>query len=121
MRTVLIIEDNQEIRENTSEILELAGFRVLNAENGSEGIRVAASSSPDLILCDIMMPGIDGYEVIRQLKNNPATTSIPFIYVTASGEKSEIKMAMDLGANGFVRKPFDTRELMQMIARCLKP
>jgi CheY-like chemotaxis protein len=120
MRTILVIEDNPEIRENTAEILELAGFRVLSAENGNEGVRVAAEARPDLILCDIMMPGLNGYDVLRQLKSNAVTASIPFVYVTASGEKNEVKMAMDLGANGYVRKPFDVKELMQVIDQYLE-
>lgn len=120
MKTVLIIEDNFEIRDNTSEMLENAGFTVIAAENGHEGLAVAINSSPDVILCDIMMPGVDGYEVLRQLKNNPATASIPFIYVTASGEKNEIKAAMDMGANGYVRKPFDTSELIEAISKNMR-
>ncbi|HEY0742712.1 MAG TPA: response regulator [Chryseosolibacter sp.] len=118
MKTVLIIEDNLEIRENTAEILELAGFKVINAENGKVGLTLAERSKPDIILCDIMMPEVNGYEVIRELKNNPVTSSIPFIYVTASGEKKEVEKAMGLGANGYVRKPFDTKELLQAIDRC---
>jgi CheY-like chemotaxis protein len=120
MKTILIIEDNPEIRENTSEIFEMKGFKVLSAENGSAGITMAMQSRPDVILCDILMPGKDGYQVIRELKSKSTTASIPFIYVTASGEKNEVKLAMDLGANGFVRKPFDVSELMQIIEKCLK-
>ncbi len=119
MKTVLIIEDNQEIRENTSEILELTGLNVITSDNGNSGIAMAIDSQPDIILCDIMMPGLDGYEVIKLLKDNPATASIPFIYVTASGEKSEIKMAMELGASGYIRKPFDAKELTQTIDKLL--
>lgn len=119
MKTVLIIEDNLEIRENTTEILELEGYRVLSAENGKDGIEMAGKVKPDIILCDIMMPEVDGYEVIRALKANRSTATIPFIYVTASGEKSEVQLAMDLGAGGFIRKPFDTKELMQVIHKCL--
>jgi CheY-like chemotaxis protein len=115
MKTVLIIEDNLEIRENTGEILELTGFNVLSADNGRCGIDLAMDVKPDVILCDIMMPGIDGYEVIRQLKANPVTASIPFIYLTASGEKNEIQMAMDMGANGYIRKPFDVDVLLNLI------
>jgi CheY-like chemotaxis protein len=115
MKTVLIIEDNLEIRENTGEILELTGFNVLSADNGRYGIDLAMDVIPDVILCDIMMPGIDGYEVIRQLKSNPITASIPFIYLTASGENSEVKLAMDMGACGYIRKPFDVDELVNLI------
>lgn len=117
---VLIIEDNQEIRENTSEMLELMGLSVLTSDNGNAGIAMAVDHRPDIILCDIMMPGLDGYDVIRQLKENPVTAAIPFIYVTASGEKSEVKMAMELGASGYIRKPFEAKELMQALDRFLR-
>lgn len=119
MNTVLIIEDNQDVRENTMEILELAGFAVITADNGVQGVQVATNKKPDLILCDIMMPEMNGYDVIRKLKSDPATSSIPFIYVTASGEKNELRLAMDLGANGYVRKPFDVKELMDAIKKCI--
>lgn len=115
MKTVLIIEDNLEIRENTTEILELANFNVITAVNGKEGIAVAEIKLPDVILCDILMPQMDGYDVIKKIKKNPLTSKIPFIYVTASAEKSEIKMAMDMGADGYVKKPFDVKELMETI------
>ena len=90
MRKALVIEDNVEIRENIVEVLELAGFRVFVANDGNEGLQVAADMGPDVILCDIMMPGLNGYEVIRELRANSATSKIPFIYVTASTEKSEV-------------------------------
>lgn len=120
MKTALIIEDNLEIRENTTEILELAGYQVITAHNGKEGVTKATLKKPDVILCDIMMPEMNGYDVIKQLKSNPNTLGIPFIYVTASAEKSEVKMAMDMGADGYVRKPFDVRELMETINNALK-
>ena len=120
MKTVLIIEDNLEIRENTTEILELKGFKVINADNGKDGMLAATKHSPDIILCDIMMPQMDGYLVLKDLKKNPSTAHIPFVYVTASAEKSEVKRAMDMGADGYVRKPFDTKELIDTINKCLK-
>jgi CheY-like chemotaxis protein len=115
MKTVLVIEDNLEIRENTAEILELAGFRVITAENGKEGLLIVSAEYPDIVLCDIMMPGINGYQVIKKLRDNPLTAGIPFIYVTASAEKADVKFAMDLGADGYVRKPFDIADLMEAI------
>lgn len=121
MKTVLIVEDNSEIRENTTELLELQGYKVFIAENGRDGIRIASESKPDIILCDIMMPEVKGYEVLKQIRNNPATSSIPLIYVTASGEKNEVRMAMEMGANGYVRKPFDISDLMGVMDQCLKP
>jgi CheY-like chemotaxis protein len=120
MKTALIIEDNLEIRENTTEILELAGYKVITAHNGKEGIVEAEEKLPDVILCDIMMPELDGYGVIKQMKKNPVTAKIPFIYVTASTEKSEIKVALDMGADGYVRKPFDVSELLNAINTAIK-
>lgn len=120
MKTVLIIEDNLEIRENTGEILELTGFRVLSSEDGRHGITLAVDEKPDVILCDILMPGINGYQVFEELKANQKTSSIPFIYVTASGEKNEIKQAMDMGASGYIRKPFDGDQLIELLMHVLK-
>jgi CheY-like chemotaxis protein len=119
MKTVLVIEDNLEIRENTTEILELAGYRVFTAENGAGGLSIVASEQPDLVLCDIMMPGINGYDVIKEIRNNPLTAKIPFVYITASVEKSDLKIAMDLGADGYVSKPFDIQELIDAIEEAI--
>lgn len=119
MKVILIIEDNPEIRENITELLELSNFKVVSAVNGAEGISIAKNVRPDLILCDIMMPVVDGYEVLRELKTNSSTPATPFIYVTASAEKSEVQIGMDLGANGYIRKPFETAELMDVIRTCL--
>lgn len=119
MESILVIEDNQDIRENTCEILEMAGYTTIPAANGQEGIRYAIQSQPNIILCDILMPEISGYDVIRILKNDPLTSKIPFVYVTASGEKNEIALAMEMGAVGYVRKPFDVGELINAIHKAL--
>ena len=122
MKTVLIIEDNEEMRENTCEYLELSGYHVIASENGTAGLAAAASSRPDVILCDIVMPGVNGYEVIKQLKDNPSTSSIPFIYLTANGEKKDISIALKMGADGFIRKPFLMNELISEISKvCRTP
>ena len=119
MESILVIEDNQDIRENTCEILEMAGYTTISAANGQEGIHYAIQSRPNIILCDILMPEISGYDVIRILKNDPLTSQIPFVYVTASGEKNEIALAMDMGAVGYVRKPFEVGELINAIHKAL--
>lgn len=106
--------------KNTTEILELEGFKVINAENGKEGMLAAHKFSPDIILCDIMMPQMNGYLVLKDLKANPSTAKIPFIYVAASTEKSQEALGMGMGADGYIRKPFDTKELMDTINKCLK-
>ena len=119
MKTALIIEDNPDILENTTEILMLAGFRVITANDGKAGVSSAISGKPDVILCDIMIPEMNGYEVMNTLKTNPLTAKIPFIYVTASAEKSEMLKALEMGADGYVRKPFDVDDLMQAIHKIL--
>jgi CheY-like chemotaxis protein len=119
MKTALIIEDNSDILENIEEILMLAGFKVITAINGKEGVTTALSKNPDVILCDIMMPEMNGYEVLTALKENGATAGIPFIYVTASAEKSEVLKAMEMGASGYVRKPFDVADLINAIQQIL--
>ncbi len=119
MKCVLVIEDNREILENTIEILELEGYSTLSASNGLEGIQQAQQHIPDIILCDIMMPEADGYEVLRTLKSNPETANIPFIYLTASVERKEVQAGFDMGAKGYIRKPFDSEELFNTIESCI--
>ena len=119
MKIVLLIEDNNDIRENTCEMLELEGFKVIVAANGKIGLALAKEHKIDIILCDIMMPIINGYEVYNTIKNNPETASIPFIFLTASAEKSEVKAGLGMGADGYIRKPFEAEELFGAIARCL--
>jgi DNA-binding response OmpR family regulator len=115
MKTVLLIEDNAEIRENMGEILELAGYRVLLAPNGKEGVAAALTEKPDIIVCDIMMPELDGYGVIHMLQKNPDTQYIPFIFLTAKAERSEIRKGMELGADDYITKPFSGTELLNAI------
>lgn len=87
MKTILLIEDNLEMRENTSEILELAGYKVIAAENGKVGVDFALKHLPDLIICDVMMPELDGYGVLHILTKNTKTAGIPFVFLTAKAEK----------------------------------
>jgi CheY-like chemotaxis protein len=109
LKTALIIEDCFEIRENLSEILELGGYNVIAVDNGEDGISTAVTKAPDFILCDIMMPHLNGYGVMNQIKNHPSSANIPFIFVTASLEKREMELALSMGADGYVRKPFDEK------------
>ncbi len=120
MKNILIIEDNLEVRENIAEILELAGYKVFTAENGKVGVEVAMDEKPDLIVCDIMMPVLDGYGVLHLLSKNPETAVIPFIFLTAKAEKSDYQKGMEMGADGYIAKPFDDTELLNAIETRLK-
>ena len=120
MKKILVIEDNPEVRENISEFLELANFEVAQAENGKIGIDRALADPPDLILCDIMMPELDGYGVIFMLSKHPETASIPFIFLTAKAERSDMRKGMNVGADDYITKPFDETELLQAIESRLK-
>jgi CRP/FNR family transcriptional regulator, polysaccharide utilization system transcription regulator len=120
MKTILIIEDNADVRENTAEILELANYRVLQAENGKEGVEIAQKMKPDLIICDIMMPVLDGYGVIHLLNKNIETASIPFIFLTAKSERMDFRKGMEMGADDYISKPFDDIELLNAVESRLK-
>ena len=115
MKTILIIEDNNDIRESTAEILELAGYAVYQGINGKQGVDLAYQHKPDLILCDIMMPELDGYGVLYLLGKNNETASIPFIFLTAKAERIDFRKGMEMGADDYLTKPFDDIELLNAI------
>jgi DNA-binding response OmpR family regulator len=115
MKKILLIEDNPEVRENTSEILSLANYEVMVAENGRVGVDMAQRMNPDLIICDIMMPELDGYGVLHILSKNEKTAAIPFIFLTAKTEKTDIRKGMNLGADDYLTKPFDDTDLLNAI------
>jgi CRP-like cAMP-binding protein len=114
-KKILIIEDNEDIRESSMEILELAGYEVLQAENGKIGVELAQKHLPDMILCDIMMPELDGYGVLYLLSKNQNTGNIPFIFLTAKAERSDLRKGMEMGADDYLTKPFDDMELLNAI------
>ena len=120
MKYILVIDDNADIRENTAEILELAGFKTATAENGKQGVDLAIKSKPDLIVCDIMMPELDGYGVLHMLRKNPDTQFIPFIFLTAKTERSDLRKGMEMGADDYITKPFEDIELLNAIEVRLK-
>ncbi len=120
MKKILVIEDNKDVRENTSEILELAGYKVSMAANGKEGVTKATTEKPDLIICDIMMPELDGYGVLHMLNKNPQTNHIPFIFLTAKTERSDMRKGMEMGADDYLTKPFDDLELLNAVESRLK-
>src|SRR5438067_8625614 len=112
MKKILIIEDNEDVRENTREILELSNYKVFEAENGKTGVETALKEKPDLIVCDIMMPVLDGYGVLHLLGKNEETSGIPFIFLTAKSEKTDFRKGMESGADDYLTKPFDGTELL---------
>lgn len=120
MTTILIIEDNNDIRESTAEILELSGYKVLQANNGKAGVDLAFQHKPDLILCDIMMPELDGYGVLYMLGKNAETAGTPFIFLTAKAERVDFRKGMEMGADDYLTKPFDDIELLNAIESRLK-
>jgi len=120
MKSILIIEDNKDIRENTAEILDLAGYKTFTAENGKLGVELALKEKPDLIICDIMMPVLDGYGVLHLLRKNEATINTPFIFLTAKIERTDFRKGMEMGADDYITKPFEEIELLNAIEIRLK-
>ena len=119
-KKILLIEDNPDMRENTAEILELSGYEVQTASNGKEGVELAKTTTPDLIICDIMMPVLDGYGVLHILGKETETSKIPFIFLTAKSEKADYRKGMIMGADDYLTKPFDDVELLDAIEARLK-
>ncbi|HPD52407.1 MAG: response regulator [Bacteroidota bacterium] len=120
MKKILLIEDNADMRENTAEILELANYKVISAPNGRVGVEKASKENPDLIICDIMMPELDGYGVLYLLSKNPSTASIPFIFLTAKAEKADLRKGMSMGADDYLTKPFEEMELLNAVEARLR-
>lgn len=120
MKKILVIEDCAEIRENIAEILELANYKVITAQNGKEGVELSLRENPDLIICDIMMPLLDGFGVLHTLHNNPLTDHTPFIFLTAKTDRSDFRKGMDMGADDYITKPFNDTELLSAVESRLK-
>ncbi|RYF65194.1 MAG: response regulator, partial [Cytophagaceae bacterium] len=116
MKTILVIEDTPDMRENIAEILQLAPYQVLQAANGKQGIELARQTRPDLIICDIMMPELDGYGVLHILGKDPALADVPFIFLTAKAELTDFRYGMNLGADDYLTKPFDDHTLLNTVA-----
>ena len=115
MEKILLIEDNEALRENTAEILTLANYEVSTAENGKIGVEMAMANPPDLIVCDIMMPILDGYGVFQILSKNPDLQHIPFIFLSAKSERNDLRKGMEMGADDYITKPFSDAELINAI------
>ena len=115
MEKILLIEDNEALRENTAEILSLANYKVSTAENGKIGVEMAMANPPDLIVCDIMMPVLDGYGVFQILSKNADLQNIPFIFLSAKSERNDLRKGMEMGADDYITKPFSDSELINAI------
>ena len=120
MTKIVLIEDNHEMRENIEEMLALADYQVLSAENGKIGLELVEKELPDLIICDIMMPELDGYGVLYYLSKVPETRAIPFIFLSAKTERTDLRKGMNLGADDYITKPFEEMELLEAIESRLK-
>lgn len=120
LRKILVIEDEPEMRRNLLTILKLEGFEPLGAENGRAGLTLAQRELPDLILCDVMMPALDGYGVLAALREDSTTATIPFIFLTAKGEKTDLRQGMNLGADDYLIKPVARADLLKAISSRLR-
>jgi CheY-like chemotaxis protein len=119
MKKILVIEDNLEIRENVKELLSLEGYLVVTAENGSTGVETAFREIPDLVICDVSMPVLDGYGVLKQLRESKEMPAVPFVFFTAHAEKKDIQKGLLEGATNYLVKPFTEEQLMNAIASAI--
>src|SRR4051794_8331948 len=120
MNKILVIEDDDAVRSNVLDLLEAEGFEGLSASDGKRGIELAVQQLPDLVICDVGMAGIDGYEVFEILSTLPATAVIPFIFLSARAERADVRRGMALGADDYLTKPFTRAELLDSIRIRLK-
>lgn len=120
MKKILLVEDDTSLRENMEELLDLSGYLVVTASNGKKAVELAKEEIPDLVLCDIMMPEMDGYEVLESLSSCKETCRIPFVFVSAKTEHQEVRKGMELGADDYLTKPFEEEELLNAISSRLE-
>lgn len=116
MKTILVIEDEAEILDNISDLLEGEGYRVVCATTGREGLEEARRREPDLVVCDVMMPEMDGHDVLQEMRSNPTLATIPFIFLTARTTPQDVRTGMNLGADDYLTKPFRATELLDAVA-----
>jgi len=121
LATLLVIEDEAPLRANLVRLLTAEGYQVITAANGDEGIRRARADRPDLVICDVLMPLVDGYGVLATLRSQPETAATPFIFLTASADKDDLERGLQSGANDYVTKPFKIADLLAAIRRRLPP
>ena len=121
MQTVLVIEDEAPLRANLVRILSAESYRVVAASDGDEGVRRVLEERPDLVICDILMPRLDGFGVLAALRSRPETAALPFIFLTASADKEDLARGLKCGANEYVTKPFKIADLLAAVRRLLPP
>lgn len=120
MKKILVIEDDANIRESLVELLEMKSFELISADNGTDGLKLAQEKIPDLILCDVMMPGLNGYEVVEAIRKDSRLAKLPFIFLSAKAMDTDIQHAKNLGANSYLTKPFRAQELFSIVDDLLK-
>lgn len=120
MKTILLIEDQPDMRENIATILEMEDYAVLTASNGQAGLELARDEKPDLILCDVMMPAMDGHEVLHALRADRSIRGTPFVFLTAKGEKGDQRAGMNLGADDYLTKPVTAEDLLATVTARLE-
>lgn len=120
MKTILLIEDNINFLENLTEYLELENFNILVADNGKKGVELAKEFIPDLIICDVLMPDMDGHEVLHLLLDVAATHDVPFIFSTANAQKNDQEQALIEGADDYIVKPFELKTLLEMAKKWIR-
>lgn len=119
MIRILIIDDHATILENTAELLDLEGYETITASNGKEGLEKVIRMLPDVVLCDILMPKMDGFMVLKKMGEHPNLKRIPFIFFSSKSEKFDIKLGLDSGADDYLTKPFELVDLLNSIEKCL--
>lgn len=115
MKTILIIENNEDVRENLREFFEIEGFKVIHTQAGRTGIELAQQFTPDLVLCNLLMPGMSGYEVLKSLSRSDRTNGIPFIFSTVVSDRIIREKALELGADDYIIKPYELNTLLEMV------
>lgn len=120
MTTLLVVEDDAAVRTNLQRFLGLEGYRVVVAENGARGEAMALAEKPDLILCDIMMPEVSGFEMLSRLRTNPEWTAVPVVFLTASADRNLRNVGLALGAGDYLIKPFTLADILALVRRRLK-
>lgn len=118
---ILIIDDNHELRDMLKDLLSMKGYTVITAATGEDGIHKAESDTPDLIICDVSMPEKDGFAVLKEVRENPSTEKVPFVFLTASMIRSDEETLLKSNANGFLTKPYNSKKLFDMVDGLLKP